>query len=107
MWVFICRAFGVTPVGDKTGKREAAWAAVALAAALTVYAVERGVIADMVGVLVIIWPSALALVAAAYKLEHDKQVAGFQGGAPLPANQVPESWPDTPIDPRPGAGMAG
>lgn len=99
MWIAICRMFGVTPDGDKTGKREAAWAVVVLATALTAFAMYLGteMVSAMVGVLVVIWPSSLALVAAAYKLEHDKQVAGLHGAAPLPADQMPEGWPDTSV----------
>lgn len=90
MWVWLCRILGVTPNGGKTGKREAAWALIAMSLGLTVFAMTLGVdmVQAMTAVLVALWPSAILALAGAYKLEYDRQVllgaAGLQS-PPVPA----------------------
>ena len=66
---------GVTPDGSKTGKREAAWALIAIALGLQISAMAMGaaMVAAMQPVMSILWPSAVLAIAGAYKLEYDKQ----------------------------------
>lgn len=100
MFVWLFRSLGVTPAcGGKTGKRESAWALVAVAIGLTVTAMFFGpeMVHAMTAVLVVVWPSAILAVAGAYKLEHDKAIltgkppAGGLGTPPdIPA---PAGWP--------------
>ncbi len=77
MFVYILKILGVTPAGRKSGKREAAWAVVAITLGLTVTAIALGIemVAAMQPVLMMLWPVALSLLAGAYKLEHDKITA--------------------------------
>lgn len=75
MFVYILRFLGVTSTGKgRTGKREAAWALVAIALGLTIAGMVMGaeIMQAMDSVLIILWPSAILAVAGAYKLEHDK-----------------------------------
>lgn len=76
MWGALLNILGVTPEGDKTGKREAAWALIALALALTIAAMCVGVamVQAMTAILMALWASAILAVAGAYKLEHDSSV---------------------------------
>lgn len=106
MWTWLCRIAGVTPNGGKTGKREAAWALIALALGLTLLAMSMGVemVQAITAVLVALWPSALLALAGAYKLEYDKQAllaaAGLQG-QPLPApGPPPADWPRGVVPPE-------
>lgn len=92
MFVWLLKLLGVTPNHGKTGKRESAWALIAIAFALTLTAMWWGaeMVQAMTAVLVIIWPSAILAVAGAYKLEHDKtllQPKNDRGQA------VPPDWP--------------
>jgi Flp pilus assembly protein TadB len=89
MLVHILRVLGVAPrVSGKSGKREAAWLVFACAVALTVLAMWTGVemVSAMTALLMVIWPSALGLLGAAYKLEFDKVKAD------RPATG-PDGWP--------------
>jgi hypothetical protein len=75
MLVHILRLLGVAPrSAGKSGKREAAWLVFASAVALTLAAMWLGVemVSAMTAVLMVIWPTALGLLGAAYKLEFDK-----------------------------------
>lgn len=76
MWVNFLNILGVTPDGEKTGKREASWALIALALVLTVTSMCIGVamVQAMTAVLMAVWGSAILAVAGAYKLEHDKDI---------------------------------
>lgn len=76
MWGWFLRLLGVTPDGEKTGKREAAWALIALALLLTGVSMFMGVdmVQAMTAILMAIWGSAILAVAGAYKLEHDKGI---------------------------------
>lgn len=73
--VYLYKFLGMTPAGiGKTGKRESAWTLILIALALTILAMWYGV--DMVSattaVLMTLWGAAIAAIAGAYKLEHDK-----------------------------------
>lgn len=75
MLVWLLRSLGVTPGCDgKTGKREAAWALVLVALALTAAAMWKGpdMVEAMSSVLAIVWPAAVLAVCGAYKLEYDR-----------------------------------
>ncbi len=74
MFVYLLKFLGVTPGGGKTGKREAAWTWIAITLGLTLIAVWLGeaMVQAMSPLLMLIWPTGGALLAAAYKLEHDK-----------------------------------
>ncbi|WP_339760689.1 hypothetical protein [uncultured Hoeflea sp.] len=90
MLVHILRLLGVAPrIAGKSGKREAAWLVFVSAVMMTVLAMWLG--AEMVGamtaVLVVIWPTALGLLGAAYKLEYDKVKADR-------TEALPEGWPE-------------
>lgn len=76
MWGAFLEVLGVTPNGGKTGKREAAWALIALALVLTGTSMYMGVamVQAMTAVLMAVWGSAILAVAGAYKLEHDKDI---------------------------------
>lgn len=96
MLVHLLRFLGVAPrIAGKSGKREAAWLVLAVAVALTISAMWLGVemVSAMTAVLVVIWPTALALLAAAYKLEFD-QVKGDRQAA------TPNGWPDDIVAPE-------
>lgn len=73
MWGKLLELLGVTPEGEKTGKREAAWALVFIAAAFTIAAMIIGaaMVTAMTAILMALWASAILAVAGAYKLEHD------------------------------------
>ncbi|MFC6488041.1 hypothetical protein [Nitratireductor sp. GCM10026969] len=92
MFVHLLRLLGVTPNDGKTGKREAAWALIAIALGLTLGAMWAGfeMVQAMTAVLVIIWPSAILAVAGAYKLEHDKEA--WRQAQP-PRSYRPSHWP--------------
>lgn len=83
MLTFILKILGLNPKGNgKTGKREAAWGLVFIALGVTIVVIYQGaeMMSAAVGVLVILWPSAILAVAGAYKLEHDKKLlAGGDG----------------------------
>lgn len=99
MFVYILKLFGVTPNHGKTGKREAAWALVAIALGLTIAGMWAGadMVTAMTAILVIIWPSAILAVAGAYKLEHDKGIWRRE--------QLPPGWPPDIMPPeQPGRG---
>ena len=57
----------------KSGKREAAWALMVIVIALTVYAMWIGIemVYAMTAILMVLWPAAIAAMAAAYKLSDD------------------------------------
>lgn len=83
MFVHLLRLLGVTPTAEgKTGKREAAWMTVAITLAVTLYAMHAGpdMVREMSPILMVMWPSAFALLGAAYKLEWDQAKA--RGAAP-------------------------
>ncbi|WP_299864358.1 hypothetical protein [uncultured Hoeflea sp.] len=100
MLVHLLRFLGVTPrVAGKTGKREAAWLVFASAVGLTIAAMIFGseMVSAMTAVLVVIWPTALALLGAAYKLEFDKVQSQIDAASPpgWPADIAPpEGWQD-------------
>lgn len=73
MWGALLKILGVTPEGEKTGKREAAWALVFIATAFTVAAMIMGaaMVTAMTAILMAMWGAAILAVAGAYKLEHD------------------------------------
>lgn len=100
MFVWFFRLMGVTPAcGGKTGKRESAWALVAVAIGLTVTAMFFGpeMVHAMTAVLVVVWPSAILAVAGAYKLEHDKAILSGKavaGGPGTPLDMPSQAgWP--------------
>lgn len=111
MWLVVCRALGVTPDDNKTGKREAAWALIAIAIGLTAATIALGpdTIDAMSPVLIAIWPSAITYLGYAYKLENDRRHAHVprEGGEGWPEPRPPGEWErdEGPTDPRPGAGM--
>lgn len=90
MFVYILRFLGLAPrSAGKSGKREAAWLVFASAVLLTLYAMWIGVdmVSAMTALLMVIWPTALGLLGAAYKLEFDK----------VRSERVeawPEGWPE-------------
>jgi len=95
MLVHILRFLGVAPrVTGKSGKREAAWLVFVCAVALTVLAMWTGVemVSAMTALLMVIWPSALGLLAAAYKLEFDKTKAERA--------DAPADWPEDIVAPE-------
>lgn len=108
MLVHLLRWLGVTPDrAGKTGKREAAWMVTAITLALTVYAMALGerMVDAMTPVLMVLWPSSLALLGAAYKLEYDKaRVITGDGAQPpgWPADIVPPE--QAPVAPEGAAG---
>lgn len=112
MLTLVLRMLGLAPrQTGKTGKRESAWGLLLIALALTLLAMSIG--PDMVQAMTIIfsvlWPSAILALAGAYKLQHDKDML-MRGLGPAADKSSPASvkhWPDTPIDPRSDAGMAG
>lgn len=88
MLVHLLRLLGVAPrITGKSGKREAAWLVFACAVALTLAAMWIGVemVSAMTAVLMVIWPAALGLLGAAYKLEFDKAKAAKP-------TSMPEVW---------------
>jgi len=90
MLVHLLRILGVAPrITGKSGKREAAWLVFGCAAALTLVAMWLGVemVSAMTAVLMIIWPAALGLLGAAYKLEFDKVKTDR-------AETLPNGWPE-------------
>lgn len=90
MLVHILRLLGVAPRSTgKSGKREAAWLVFTCAVVLTVLAMWTGVemVSAMTALLMVIWPAALGLLGAAYKLEFDKVRADRSA-------VVPADWPD-------------
>lgn len=90
MLVHILRFLGLAPrSAGKSGKREAAWLVFASAVTITLYAMWIGVemVSAMTALLMVIWPTALGLLGAAYKLEFDK-VRTERSAA------RPEGWPD-------------
>ncbi|WP_420408712.1 hypothetical protein [Hoeflea sp.] len=98
MLVHILRFLGVTPrIPGKSGKREAAWLVFASAVLMTLAAMWIGVemVSAMTAVLVVIWPTALGLLGAAYKLEFDKVKADR-------AEAVPPGWPEDIAPPEQG-----
>ncbi|MDA4845974.1 hypothetical protein [Hoeflea poritis] len=74
MFVRLLHLLGVTPNDGKTGKREASWALVFIAIAMTVGAMihGEGMVSAMSDILTLTWLAAIAAVGGAYKLEHDK-----------------------------------
>lgn len=89
MLLHLLRLLGVTPrIVGKSGKREAAWLVFFSAVALTLVAMWIGVdmVSAMTAVLVVIWPTALGLLGAAYKLEFDKVKADR-------VETLPDGWP--------------
>lgn len=92
MWTYLCRVAGVTPNGGKTGKREAAWALVAVALGLTLWAMWLGVVMvqAMTSALVIVWPAVIVAVSGAYGLEYLKQAGN------------PPAWPADIVSPERG-----
>lgn len=98
MFVHLLRLLGVTPqIAGKSGKREAAWMAVAIALGVTIYAMMMGadMVREMSPVLLLMWPSAFALLAGAYKLEYDQKKFERTAERPpgYPADIVPpEGW---------------
>lgn len=98
MFVHLLRLLGVTPNHGKSGKREAAWALIAIALGLTIAGMWLGheMVAAMTAILVIVWPSAILAVAGAYKLEHDKGIWKREAAAPdgWPADIVPPESDD-------------
>ena len=84
MWSALLKILGVTPEGDKTGKREASWALIFIAAAFTVAAMIIGVamVTAMTAILMAIWGAAILAVAGAYKLEHDVSLLKQKPEAP-------------------------
>lgn len=104
MFVYLLRVLGVAPErSGKTGKREAAWMAVAVTLAVTIYAMAGGpeMARAMSAVLLVMWPSSFALLAGAYKLEFDKASMSGQSIAPSPSGP-PAEWSD-----GAGEGMVG
>lgn len=96
MLVHLLRFLGVAPrIVGKSGKREAAWLVLAVAVALTVAAMWVGVemVSAMTALLMLIWPSAIGLLAAAYKLEFDK-VRDDRAAV------TPPGWPDDIVPPE-------
>jgi Flp pilus assembly protein TadB len=96
MLVHILRFLGVAPrITGKSGKREAAWLVFACAIALTVFAMWAGVemVSAMTALLMVIWPSALGLLGAAYKLEFDLSKTER-------AAQSPNGWPEDIVAPE-------
>ncbi|MCC0035498.1 MAG: hypothetical protein H6887_09580 [Hoeflea sp.] len=90
MLVHLLRFLGVAPrITGKSGKREAAWLVFASAGALTLFAMWTGVemVSAMTAVLMVIWPAALGLLGAAYKLEFDKVRTEREPS-------LPEGWPE-------------
>lgn len=106
MWTALCRIAGVTTNGGKTGKREAAWALIALALGLTLFAMTLGaeMVTAMTAVLVALWPSAVLALAGAYKLEYDRQVllgaAGFQGQPAVTGGPLAGEYPHDVVAPE-------
>jgi hypothetical protein len=99
MLVHILRFLGVAPrIAGKSGKREAAWLVFASAVLMTFAAMWLGVemVSAMTAVLVVIWPTALGLLGAAYKLEFDKVKADR-------AEAVPPGWPEGIVPPEQGS----
>lgn len=77
MLTYILKFLGLNPTGNgKSGKREAAWGLIAIAMVVTVLVIMKGaaMMSAAVGLLVVLWPSAILAVAGAYKLEHDKKL---------------------------------
>lgn len=96
MLVHMLRILGVAPrTPGKSGKREAAWLVFVSAIALTIFAMWTGVemVSAMTAVLMVIWPSALGLLGAAYKLEYDKVKADRSA-------DLPEGWPQDIVAPE-------
>ena len=90
MLVHVLRFLGVAPrIAGKSGKREAAWLVFGCAVALTLAAMWVGVemVSAMTAVLMVIWPAAVGLLGAAYKLEFDKVKTDR-------AVVVPDGWPE-------------
>lgn len=83
MWSAFLGIIGVTPDGAKTGKREAAWALVALALILTGISMYMGVamVQAMTAILATLWGAAILAIAGAYRLEHDKTIFQSNRGA--------------------------
>lgn len=74
MFVKVLLALGMTPNHGKSGKREASWAVFFVVLLITLWCIWLGVamVQAMQGLLIAMWAGAFGLVAAAYKLEHDK-----------------------------------
>ena len=88
--VHLLRFLGVAPrITGKSGKREAARLVFATAIALTPFAMWTGVemVSATTAVLMVIWPAALGLLGAAYKLEFDKVRTDREAS-------LPHGWPE-------------
>ncbi len=94
----ILRFLGVTPDGEKTGKREAAWVFTGLTAIETAAAISIGVamVDALEALLMAQWAASAGLIGAAYKLEHDKHAWAAAQKPP-----APESWPQGIVPPGP------
>lgn len=108
LWTILCRVAGVTPSGGKTGKREAAWALIAMALGLTVFAMTLGVemVQAATAVLVALWPSAVLALAGAYKLEFDRQALLGTAGLQSPPAAAAGAVAGYPADIAPPEGEA-